>query len=133
MSGFYLVGKEDLLSRDIPPEAAVTVFGVNDEYAYDASHTEFAIFADFILLPTQPLVNASFINGILKADEVVWLAAGAGVLDRSLNLQGIVVMFTLADAATLFAFIDSAQVGLPQTVTGVNVTAKWNPLGILKL
>ena len=52
---------------------------------------------------------------------------------EGLNIQGLGIMFKLGDAATLLAFIDAAEAGLPQSATGVNITAKWNALGILKL
>ncbi len=134
MSGWYTVGKEDLLSRVIPAEALVYVLGVNNGYVFDASHTDFALFTPHILLPEQALPNPSFAGGVLDGDNMVWFAAAGDVEDdRSLLLQGVVVYFKLGDVGTLLAFIDSASAGLPQTLTGVNVTAKWNPAGILKL
>lgn len=133
MSGFYSVGKEDLLSRVIPADAGVYVLGVNDAYVFNASHTDFAIFTPYVLLPEALLTGVTFTNGVLKAANYKWLAAGAGVADRSLTLKGLVVYFKKLNVGTLFAYIDSAQVGLPQLLSGVNVTAKWDARGILKL
>lgn len=133
MSGFYLVGKQDLLSRSIPAEAEVYVLGVNNAYVFDETHDDFAIFEPHILLPEAQLLGVTFTNGILKATNHKWIAAAAGVVDRSLSLTGIVVYFKLGDVGSLLAFIDSAQAGLPQVLTGVDVTANWNAAGILKL
>lgn len=137
MSGFYLDGKEQLLARTIPAEAGIYVIGVNEDYEYDAGHTEFASFSPYILLPEQELSNVSFTNGILRADNVEWIAAAAGVDDRSLNLQGVALYFQWDDGGTpvgsFICFINRAIVGLPQTLKGVNVTCRWSTLGIFKL
>lgn len=133
MSGFYNAGKQALLERTIPPEAGLFAVGVNDEYLFDSAHTDFAVLSPYILLPETELSNLSFTDGILKADNPKWFAAGTGIEDRSLVLKGIVLYFLLADEGALLAYLDSATVGLPQTLTGVNVTGNWNPNGILKL
>lgn len=133
MSGWYLDGKEQLLARTIPAEAGVYALGVNEDYAYDATHTDFDVLEPHVLLPEKQLANVSFTGGVLKADNPRWLAAGAGVLDRSLKLTGVVVYFKLDDTGTLLAYIDSAFAGLPQTVEGIDVTAEWDSRGILKL
>jgi len=133
MSGWYDDGLEQLLARTIPTEAGVYAIGVNEDYAYDRTHTDPAIFAPYILLPEQQLQNVSFTGGVLDADDTKWIAAGAGVLDRSLILTGVVIYFQLADQGSLLAYINSASLGLPQTVTGVDVTAHWDPRGILEL
>ena len=132
MSGFYKIGKESLLARLIPAEAGVYAVGVNEDYTYDAAHTDPAIFAGNILLPEKQLTGVGFTDGVLTADESSWAAAGAGVSDRSLVLKGVIIYFMLADEGALLAYIDSAAVGLPQVVTGANVKAKW-PQGILQL
>lgn len=133
MSGWYLDGKEQLLARTIPTEAGVFVVGVNEDYEYDPLHTEFASISPHILLPEKELSNVTFTNGTLRADDVQWVAAAAGVVDRSLNLQGVIIYFQFEDAGTFLAFIDRSIVGLPLTLTGVNVTARWHENGILKL
>jgi hypothetical protein len=133
MSGFYLVGKQDLLERAIPSDAGVWAVGVNADYIFDTTHSDFAVFTPHILLPEAQLSGVTFDGGILRANEQTWIAAGAGVVDRSLQLKGIVIYFQLGDVGSLLAYIDSAQAGLPQLVTGVNVTAKWDTRGILKL
>jgi hypothetical protein len=133
MSGWYLDGKEQLLARTIPAEAGVYALGVNEDYAYDATHTDFDVFEPYILLPEKQLANVTFVGGVLKADYTKWVAAGAGVLDRSLKLTGVVIYFKLDDSGALLAYIDSAAAGLPQSVGGVDVTAKWDERGILKL
>lgn len=133
MSGWYLDGKEQLLARTIPADAGVYVVGINEDYIYDESHTDFTLITPCILLPEKLLTGVSFTDGILRAGNPTWTAAGAGVIDRSLSLQGIIVYFQLDDTGTLLAFIDSATVGLPQTLTGVDITAKIASNGLLKL
>lgn len=133
MSGFYDDGLEQLLARTIPVDAGVYALGVNEDYVYDRTHTDFTIFTPHILLPEKELLNVSFTAGVLDADDSRWAAAGAGILDRSLNLTGIIVYFKLDDAGSLLAYIDSASVGLPQTLTGVDVTAFWDARGILEI
>jgi hypothetical protein len=133
MSGWYLDGKESLLARTVPEAAGVWIVGVNEDYIYDEAHTDFTFITPHILLPEQQLVGVNFNGGILRAGNPTWLAAGAGIVDRSLNVQGVIIYFQLADAGTLLAYIDSAQVGLPQTLTGVDVTGKFASNGILKL
>lgn len=133
VSEFYDDGLEQLLARTIPQEAGVYMLGVNDAYTFDRTHTSFDEFTPHILLPEKLLTNVTFTRGVLDADDPVWLAAGAGVLDRSLILAGVIVYFKLDDAGALLAFIDSAEVGLPQTVTGLNVTAFLDGRGILEI
>lgn len=133
MSGWYLDGKESLLARTIPPEALVYVLGVNEDYEFNEAHDNFDVFTPHVILPELELNNVTFDDGIMKADNPKWAAAGAGIEDRSLELQGVVIYFKLDDAGSLLAFIDSAVAGLPQTLTGVNVTGRWHPSGILKL
>jgi hypothetical protein len=133
MSGWYLGGKEQLLARTIPQDAGVYAVGVNEDYVYDESHTDFTVLTPYILLPEQLLTGVTFTNGVLRAANPKWLAAGAGISDKSLNLTGLIIYFQLADAGALLAFIDSATVGLPQTLQGVTVTALWASAGILKL
>ena len=133
MSGFYDDGREQLLARTIPEAAGVFAIGVNEDYVYDATHTDFDIFAPYILLPEQELSNVSFSRGILDADDTEWLGAGAGIIDRSLVLAGVVIYFQLAGEGSLLAYINSASVGLPQTLTGVNVIATWAAAGILRI
>ena len=133
MSGWYLDGKESLFARTIPAEAGVYFIGVNEDYSYVDSDVDFTNITPYILLPEQQLAGVSFTNGILRASSPTWTAAGAGVSDRSLNLQGLIFYFKLADAGTLLAFIDSASAGLPSVLTGVDVTAIFGNGGILKL
>ena len=133
MSGWYVDGKEQLLARTVPGEAGVFAVGVNEDYDYDESHTDFTFITPCILLPEKELTGVTFTDGVLRASNPVWLEAGAGISDRSLNLIGVVIYFQLEDAGTLLAFIDSASAGLPQTLEGVKVTAKWASAGILKL
>lgn len=133
MSGWFLDGKEQLLARTIPQEAGVYIVGVNDEYIFDEGQVDFSVIDPTVILPEIQLTNVTFTEGILDADDVQWLAAGAGIVDRTLTLIGIIVYFKLDDSGTLLAFIDSAVVGLPQLLTGVNVTGKMPVNGILKL
>lgn len=133
MSGWFLDGKESLLARTIPADAGVYVVGVNDEYVFNESDADFSGITPHILLPEAQLSGVSFTGGVLRASNQRWTAAGAGVLDRSLILVGLIFYFQKDDVGTLLAFADSASAGLPQTVTGSDVTAKWSPNGIFKL
>jgi hypothetical protein len=133
VSGWFLDGKEQLLARTIPQEAGVYIVGVNDDYEFDEGQVDFSLITPNIILPEIQLVNVTFTGGVLDADDTQWLAAGAGIIDRSLTLIGVVVYFQLDDAGTLLAFLDTAVVGLPQTLTGVNVTARMPANGLLKL
>lgn len=133
MSGWYLDGKESLLARTIPSDAGVYAVGVNNEYVFDESHTDFTFVTPHILLPEAQLSGVSFSAGVLRATNQPWVAAGAGITDRSLILNGLIIYFQKDAVGTLLAFIDSATAGLPQTVTGANVTAHFSALGILKL
>jgi hypothetical protein len=133
VSGFYTDGKEQLLARTIPVDAGVFVVGVNDTYAFDPTHVDFTPITQYILLPEKQLTAVTFTGGILDADDVQWLAAGAGVVDRSLILAGVIIYFQKDAVGTLLTYINSSAVGLPQTLDGSNVTAKWDSRGILKL
>jgi hypothetical protein len=133
VSGWYLDGKESLLARTIAADAGVYAVGVNDEYVFDESHTDFTFVTPHILLPEAQLSGVSFSAGVLRATNQQWIAAGAGITDRSLILNGLIIYFQKDAVGTLLAFVDSASAGLPQTVTGVNVTAHFNAAGILKL
>lgn len=133
MSGFYFDGKEQLLARTIPQDAGVFCVGVNDEYIFDANHVDFTPITPHILLPEVELADVTFTNGFLDATDQQWIAAGAGVSDRSLVLVGVIIYFQKLGVGTLLSYIDSATVGLPQTLTGTNVTAYWDARGILKL
>lgn len=135
MSGFYNIGKEELLARTIPDTAGVWIVGVNDEYVFNAGHTAWELLEPYVILPEKQLTNVTFTDGILNSDEPQWIAAGAGAApEDNLNLLGVIIYFKQDDVGTLFAFMDRATVGLPQTLKGVNVTArKANSIGWLKL
>lgn len=134
MSGWYLIGKEQLLSRVIPEEAGVWMVGVNSDYEFNEGQTEYALVEPHVILPAQQLTSVTFTDGVLDADNPQWIAAAAGAdPEDNLELIGVVVFFALDDAASLLAFIDSATVGLPQTLSGVNVTARIAANGLLKL
>lgn len=134
MSGFYLIGKEELLARNIPPEAVVMIAGVNTDYEFNENQTEWSLIAPYVILPEQELTSVTFTNGVLDADNVQWIAAGAGAeSEDNITLLGVVIFFQLGDVGTLFAFIDGPAVGLPLTLSGVNVTAIFDEDGILAL
>lgn len=133
MSGWYLDGLQQLLTRTIPESAGIWAVGVNDDYVFDETHIDFTPITPHILLPEQQLSDVTIENALLDAADTVWLAAGADVLDRSLILKGVIIYFQDVTLGALLTYIDSATVGLPQTLTGVNVTAKWDARGILRL
>lgn len=133
MSGWFLDGKEQLLARTIPQEAGVYIAGVNEDYIFDEGQVDFSIIDPTVILSEIQLTDVTFTDGVLDAADVQWLAAGAGIIDRSLVLIGVVIYFKLEDSGTLLAFLDSAVIGLPQLLTGVNVTGKMPANGILKL
>ena len=134
MSGFYDDGLEQLLARTIPEAAEVYVVGVNDTYTYSKEHKLLADYEDSIVLPELLLAGRTFFNGFLKAPNLKWAAAGTGLPPgTSLELQGVIIYFRDGSTRWLLAFIDTAQVGLPQTLTGVDVTAHWEVQGILKI
>lgn len=133
MSGYYDDGLESLLARTIPSTAGVYAVGVNDEYIFDPTHVDFTPITPHIILPEAQLQNVTFTKGFLDADNYKWLAAGAGVVGVSLNLTGVIIYFQEGSVGTLLAYIDSASAGLPNTLTGVNVTARWDARGILKI
>ena len=133
MSAFYDDGLQSLLARTIPDTAGVYVVGVNDEYVFDKTHVDFTPITPHIILPEAQLQNVTFTAGFLNADDYKWLAAGAGLVGVSLALTGVVIYFQEGATGTLLAYIDSASAGLPQTLTGVDVTAFWDPRGILKI
>jgi hypothetical protein len=133
LSGFYNQGREDLLARVIPAEAKIVAYGVNDGYVFDATHTSGTDFEPYLILAEKELTGVSFTDGILRADNAQWTAAGQGIVGKSLQLTGLILAFSLDDVGTLFAYIDSASAGLPSMLTGVNVTALWDSRGILKL
>lgn len=135
MAGFYNEGLEGLLARTIPDTATFHVFGVNDDYVFSAAHEAATVgWGDSIILEEKDLASVTFTNGYLDALDVQWVDAGVGLGEGvSPTVQGVVVL--IRDGATdyLFAFLDSARVGLPQVLTGVNVTAIWNAAGILRI
>jgi hypothetical protein len=135
MSGFYSTALQGLLERTIPAEAIFYVFGVNDDYTFDSSHaTTDDIDGDLVILPSQELINVTMVNGVLDSDNPKWLKAGEGIAEGiSLNLAGVVIVMVWESGNRLLAFIDSAIVGLPLTLTQVNVTAVINDSGWLKI
>lgn len=134
MSGYYKIGKQELLARVIPETAGVWIAGVNTDYVFNESQTEYSLIEPYIILPAQELTSVTFTDGILNADDPQWIAAGAGAdVDDNVTILGVVIFFALDDAATLFAFIDGPSVGLPLTLKGVNVTAIFDEDGILVL
>jgi hypothetical protein len=133
MSGWYLDGKEKLLQRVIPEEALFYVVGVNDAYEFDENHSLFTDFDEDVILEETALANVTMSGGVLKADNVTWLNAGLGIVDRSLILTGVVIYLKLDDTGTLLAYINSAYAGLPQNLVGVSVTSQWDSRGIFKL
>lgn len=134
MSGYYKIGKQELLARVIPETAGVWIAGVNTDYVFNESQTEYNLIEPYIILPAQELTSVTFTDGILNADDPQWIAAGAGAdVDDNVTILGVVIFFALDDAATLFAFIDGPSVGLPLTLKGVNVTAIFDEDGILVL
>lgn len=134
MSGWYSAGLTGLLARTIPQGATICVRGVNADYVFSAAHDSATDLEPFTILDEQELTNPGFAGGVLTADNPKWLNAGFDVADKSTVLQGLIVYFKLADGSrTLLAFLDSVKVGLPANLTGVNVTAKWDTAGILKI
>jgi hypothetical protein len=134
VSGWFLDGKEDLLARVIPEEATPWIVGVNSDYVFNEGQTAYSLIEPHIILPAQELTSVTYTNGVLDADDPEWIAAGAGAApEDNLELIGVIVFFALGDAATLLAFIDSAVVGLPQTLSGVNVHGRIAANGLLKL
>jgi hypothetical protein len=134
LSGFFKIGKQELLARVIPDTAGVWIVGVNTDYEFNDGQTEYSLIEPFVILPAQQLTSVTFTDGVLDADDPQWIAAGAGALpEDNIELLGVVIFFALDDAATLFAFVDGPSVGLPQTLTGLNVTGRIDPQGILRL
>lgn len=134
MSGYYLIGKEELLARVIPAEAGVWICGVNTDYEFNEGQTEFGLLADYIILPEKELTSVTFTDGVLDADDPQWIAAGAGAEpEDNVTILGVVIYFSDGDSRTLLAFIDGPAVGLPLTLKGTNVTAIFDADGILKL
>jgi hypothetical protein len=134
VSGFYLDGKQELLARVIPQAAGVWIVGVNTDYDFNEGQTAYSLIEPFIILPAQELTSVTFTDGVLDADNPVWIAAGAGAApEDNLELDRSRCLLRTGRRATLFAFIDSATVGLPQTLSGVNVTARIAANGLLKL
>lgn len=133
MSGWYTDGKESLLARTVPAAAGIYVVGVNEDYIFDPAHKDFTPITPHILLPETQLGAVNFDGGVLRASEPSWEAAGAGISDRSLVLKGVIIYFMLASEGTLLAYLDGPAVGLPETLTGAPVAARWSPQGILKL
>jgi hypothetical protein len=134
VSGWFLIGKEELLSRVIPAEAGVWIAGVNTDYEFNEGQTEYSLIEPFVILPAMELTNVTFTNGVMDADDPQWIAAGAGAEpEDNLDLNGVIIFFALEDSATLLAYIDRPAVGLPQTLKGVNVTCRFDTDGILKL
>lgn len=134
MSGFYKIGKQELLARTIPDTAGVWISGVNTDYVFNSGQTEYSLIEPYVILPAMQLTNVTNIDGVLDADDPTWVAAGAGAASEdNVTIQGVVIFFSDGDAATLFAFIDGPAVGLPLTLKGANVTAIFDPTGILEL
>lgn len=134
MSGYYLIGKEELLARVIPDTAGVWIAGVNTDYVFNEGQTAFDLIAPFVILPEKQLTSVTFTDGVLDADDPQWIAAGAGAEpEDNVTILGVVIYFSDGDSRTLLAFIDGPAVGLPLTLKGTNVTAIFDADGILKL
>ena len=134
MSGWYKIGKQELLARVVPEAAGVWIAGVNTDYEFNDDQTAYSLIEPYVILPPQELTSVTFTDGVLDADDVQWIAAGAGAdPEDNVTILGVVIFFALDDAATLLSFIDGPAVGLPLTLKGVNVTAEFDPTGILAL
>lgn len=136
MSGFYSEGLQGLLERSIPSGAAFYVIGVSDDYVFNAAHDSSNINPDSILMAAQPLAGVSMTNGILNAEDTKWFSVQPPVdTELSATLVGVVIylLWNAGANGALLAYIDSTSVGLPTSVTGVNLTAEWAANGILKL
>lgn len=134
MSAFYSAGLEGLLSRVIPGAAVFFVLGVNGIYEFDSSHEISGdIPVNAVVLPSQELTSVTMTGGVLDAADVLWERVEPTFEDN--NVAGVIIGLSWDSGAqtSLLAFIDSASAGLPSTLTGVNITAKWNSAGILKI
>jgi hypothetical protein len=133
MSGWYLSFKQACWERTIPADAGIYIVGVNDDFVFDEGDVDFTNITPHIILDEIQLTNVTFTDGVLDADDIEWLSAGAGITDRSLLLVGVVFYFQKDTEGTLICFIDSAHLGLPQLLTGSNVSGKMPANGIAKL
>lgn len=131
MNQWYIDGPEKLLARQIPEAALPYAVGVNEDYVFDETHNTLTPMDPYILLPKQELINPTYTGGLLEAENTIWIEAAKGVIDRSLILTGVIILFSDGTTDWLMALIDSATIGLPQTLTGVDVTAHWDARGIL--
>lgn len=134
MSGFYNKGLEGLLSRVIPEAAVFFVVGVNEDYVFDSADENItAIPEDSVVLAAAELSNVTTVDGILKADNYKWERVTSAADDPNVRAVVIFLAWDSGAQTRLLAYIDSAEVGIPQVLTGVNITAKWNTSGILKI
>lgn len=134
MSGFYSKGLEGLLSRVIPEAAVFFVVGVSGVYTFDSSHETIAeIPENSVLLAAQELANVTMTGGVLDADDPLWERVTTEEEDST--IVGVVIFMAWDSGAQtrLLAYMDSASAGLPQVLTGVNITGRWNASGILKI
>ena len=135
MSQFYPKGLEALLARTIPESASFFVCGLGEGYEYSATHVDLADVEDFILsgMGAEALAGVTMTNGVLDANDVQWLAV---VPDpEQSQVVGVVIFMSWDSGAStqLLAWIDDPALGLPQALTGVNITARWKDAGILKI
>ena len=134
MSAWYSKGLEGLLSRVIPEAAVFFVFGVSTAYEFDPNHEITGdITEDYVILPVQELASVTMTGGVLDAADVLWERVTPSFEVN--EIQGVIIGLSWDSGAQtkLLAFIDSASAGLPQVLTGVNITARWSANGILKI
>lgn len=135
MSQFYPKGLEALLARTVPESASFFVCGLGEGYEYSTTHVDLTDIADFILsgMGAEALAGVTMTNGVLDANDVQWLAVVPDA--EQSQVQGVVIYMSWDSGAStqLLAWIDDPVLGLPQALTGVNITARWKSTGILKI
>ena len=134
MSAFYNAGLEGLLERSIPSDAVVMVCGLSDQYVFSANHTTFSDIEAAIVpgMEAQELGSATYNNGVLDGADMPFLAVNPGEEIDTVDSVALFWSWNDGDDTVLFAQL-TETVGLPQALTGVNITIQWPVQGILKI
>lgn len=105
-------------------DSDVTFFGSTDEFVIDLNSTAG-------IVATVALANTSVIDGVFKADDIVF----ANVANTQPQSEALLFWIDTGDNNTdrLVAWMDADVIGLPVTPSGADVNVTWSASGIFKL
>jgi hypothetical protein len=120
---------EWLLLGGLPASPVIHVLGVDSTYVFDTTHVDAADLGASVVLPAEPLVNFTYVGGVLRADNLLLEGLTPGPI-----IDALVVLFTWAGGEALVCYIDSAtDASLPMEITTGKLNIIWGASGICKI